>query len=164
MKNYVSPVIFDNEELAEGVYATGSGALKGSSCWKVAVDSTRPIERNSDPNDPFTKIALRIDHNPTLHISTALKIKVTLNAPVKSAKFEGFTVTNNGSELILVRESHSNAYAVPDGTSVMLEMVSDTPDTLNIVDLNWKCKRSENVQGTAGPAGDLIDDYFGLDF
>ena len=25
MKNYESPVIFDNEELAEGVYATGSG-------------------------------------------------------------------------------------------------------------------------------------------
>ena len=33
MKNYVSPVIFDNEELAEGVYATGSGT--GADCWTV---------------------------------------------------------------------------------------------------------------------------------
>ncbi len=32
MKNYESPVIFDNEELAEGVYATGSGGL-GSDCY-----------------------------------------------------------------------------------------------------------------------------------
>ena len=31
MANYVKPVIFDNEELAEGVYATGSGA----DCWRV---------------------------------------------------------------------------------------------------------------------------------
>ena len=34
MNNYVSPVIFDNEDLAEGVYATGSGAV-GADCWTV---------------------------------------------------------------------------------------------------------------------------------
>ena len=35
MKNYVSPVIFDNEELAEGVYATGSGA--GIGCYNIKI-------------------------------------------------------------------------------------------------------------------------------
>ncbi|MCR5727723.1 MAG: hypothetical protein K6G24_09685 [Lachnospiraceae bacterium] len=34
MKNYESPVIFDNEELAEGIYATGSGGA-GGNCYIV---------------------------------------------------------------------------------------------------------------------------------
>ncbi|MBR5179706.1 MAG: hypothetical protein IKW90_13030 [Lachnospiraceae bacterium] len=33
MKNYVSPVILDNEELAEGVYASGSG----DGCWTLTI-------------------------------------------------------------------------------------------------------------------------------
>ena len=38
MKNYESPVIYDNEELAEGVYATGSGGGEDGTCWSVFID------------------------------------------------------------------------------------------------------------------------------
>ena len=54
MKNYESPVILDNEELAEGVYATGSGGSSETSfishtdwkrrdntdTWDIKIDAT----------------------------------------------------------------------------------------------------------------------------
>ena len=54
MKNYESPVILDNEELAEGVYATGSGGSSetsftsktdwkrrsGTDMWDITIDAT----------------------------------------------------------------------------------------------------------------------------
>ena len=54
MKNYESPVILDNEELAEGVYATGSGGSSETSftsktgwkrrehtdTWDITIDAT----------------------------------------------------------------------------------------------------------------------------
>lgn len=54
MKNYESPVILDNEEMAEGVYATGSGGSSESSfishtdwkkrgntdTWDIKIDAT----------------------------------------------------------------------------------------------------------------------------
>lgn len=43
MKNYESPVIFDNEELAEGVYATGSGGA-GNGCYNITISNKQGPE------------------------------------------------------------------------------------------------------------------------
>ncbi len=59
MKNYVSPVIFDNEELAEGVYATGSGA-GGVGCYT----SSQIIHQNaSDVGRKDDRFQLNATHN-----------------------------------------------------------------------------------------------------
>ena len=109
MKNYVSPVIFDNEELAEGVYATGSGG--GAGCWKVTDFKFEQDRREGFPERHFRIYATHLSR----HISTMC----TFTGPVTGTGFDGtvslransadWTCTINANEYTVSRVNHGNS-------------------------------------------------------
>ena len=87
MKNYESPVIFDNEELAEGVYATGSGGA--GDCWTVTGKNFHQAQSIA-PN-AYT-FQLNMKHNAD-HASSQQDIHLYFNAPVTLDESKTSTVT-----------------------------------------------------------------------
>lgn len=86
MKNYVSPVIFDNEELAEGVYAGGSGA--GTGCYTIRItEHQRPETGRGD-------FRFQVDaHHETNHSGNRQIMVITFN------QLDVEYVSSNGSPL-----------------------------------------------------------------
>ena len=98
MKNYVSPVIFDNEELAEGVYATGSG----TGCWTVSENS------HQSPEEGRLNWRFQLDARHVAdHDSTAQEFVITFNIPVTFVDCrEGDCVSGNNTETLHVKRIH----------------------------------------------------------
>lgn len=82
MKNYEKPIVMINEELAEGVYATGSGNGSIDGCWKF----TYALTPNNDVYDEGTgcEIAVHGDHtNPGGH-NANFTLNIVLNQTILS--------------------------------------------------------------------------------
>ena len=76
MNNYVSPVIFDNEDLAEGVYATGSGLKpngRDGTCWTVGISNIQKNAGDHSVTEIWAKHSTEV-----LHISNYVEIVGTL--------------------------------------------------------------------------------------
>lgn len=136
MKNYVQPIIIDNEELAEGVYATGSGV---GNCWAITYEVK---QRNTNPYDPFVNVRIKGVHMAQ-HISSALEIKVSFDRPISSAIFDfgGFECNVLGNEVYLKRINHANGYGSMDNFDSNLRIVTGEPDTINVANVSWKCEQ-----------------------
>ena len=77
MNNYVSPVIFDNDELAEGVYATGSGA-SGNGCWTISLQYNKSDSTTTNPGWNKASYELEAKHGNVEHISLSTTINIDL--------------------------------------------------------------------------------------
>ena len=163
MKNYVSPVIFDNEELAEGVYATGSGEAE---CWTM----TATYDHNStSPTDPFVVYRLDGKHNTAVkHVSIVTSLTVVYMstnvtglrvdgvwAPVgttaQGESYDGkasFKVTCTPSGATIERTMHANAELSGDTYNISFELYGDSDAKVTGVDI--RCTKTDNVNHTAG--------------
>lgn len=136
MKNYTQPIIYDNEELAEGIYATGSG---NGSCWQITYEIK---QRNTNPYDPFVNIRIKGDHYAQ-HSSTATEIKLHFTHPVSSAVFDydGFDCNVAGDTITLRRNNHANGFGSADNFDSNLRIVTDNPGLINVTQLTWQCRQ-----------------------
>ena len=136
MKNYEQPIIYNNEELAEGIYATGSG---NGSCWQITYEIK---QRNTNPYDPFVNIRIKGDHYAQ-HSSAAAEIKLHFNHPVSSAVFDydGFDCNVTGDTVTLRRINHANGFGSADNFDSNLRIVTDFPATINVVQVSWQCRQ-----------------------
>ena len=129
---YEKPIIIDNEELAEGVYATGRG-----NCWTVTYEIK---QRNTNPYDPFVNVRIKGQHLAQ-HTSSALEIKITFDRAIRSAifDFDGFDCTVSGCEVTLKRNNHANGFGSLDNFDSNLRIVTSDPKTINITYISWNC-------------------------
>ena len=141
MKNYESPVIYDNEELAEGVYATGSGGGVTPICWIFTLTHKDDNSTTTNPGWNKSAYALEGKHLQVEHISLGTTVQFSItNDTVKYIEIEGvanvypgmtgttseivtdgngnpigprfaITLNSTGDELTVVRNCHANAYA-----------------------------------------------------
>ena len=102
MNNYVSPVIFDNDELAEGVYATGSG---GSECYIVTGD----IHQKPETGRGDYRIKINALHEAN-HDATHQVMTIHFNqAVVFSSCAEGTLSSGNGTDTLVINYAyHAN--------------------------------------------------------
>ena len=104
MKNYVSPVILDNEELAEGVYATGSGAT--GSCY-VITEKTVNQENTTGRYD--WRCIIAADHvKEADHITHGQVLVVTFNQSVEYVSSNGSLEGSNTGTTLKVRYNYTN--------------------------------------------------------
>ena len=135
------PILFVNDDLAEGVYAA-SGA-NTSDCWKVDVYGAHIVE-----SDGYVEFRVDATHSAVPeHISTKTVITVEFNAPITNAKFEGFDAQVQGSRVILTRESHANGYRSGDHFNTLLNVWSPSYMTLSVISATISCTHATNVQG-----------------
>ena len=176
MKNYVSPVIFDNEELAEGVYATGSG----SDCWIYTLTHLTPVTNN--PGDNYNEFEVKGDHKRVEHISlwTTTTYSIMPGTPgeqVVKIECAGVVVTpgmngyssehvwdngmdigprfelaldSTGSVFTLTRKCHGNAYAgndITDTFTVNVKIYCTNGTCTFEMSQTPYCEHITNVQG-----------------
>ncbi len=174
MKAYEKPIIILNEELAEGVYATGlSGGNPEGDCWVWWINSTE--RQYQEPTQYYTptdnNVATRIhgEHLAQQHITLACKLVIPLVAPADYVDFDevqhcgrgqsvsmGDTVTGkkvelsaDGLTITLTRYNHGNAYGVKDETDPIVKTYSLNADAYlsNPDSWMWICTKTTNVQG-----------------
>lgn len=103
MKKYERPVVFVNEELAEGVYAAPSG-FPGEGCYTVKAAIIQSPELGHDRYC----IQLDAEHDASHHAG-AQYLVIKFNQPVANATSNGTVRKGNGtSELHIVYSYHAN--------------------------------------------------------
>ena len=164
MKNYESPVIFDNEELAEGVYATGSGGGAGATCWTVCVDSTGHQENAGSPDGQsptYSVTQIKADHHmDVIHDSIGLTFEgdATPTEPgdyvtdIRSEDPNTFSIIyNGGGHFICTRNRYADAFGSGDTCTFKIKVysssasVSKPPMVTNVY--NPQCNYRENWMG-----------------
>ena len=172
MSGYVSPMIIDNDDLAEGVYATGSGGELGFDCWDVRAQRTQQV--TSNPSEKYSWHRIYASHHKanvehlsmgvtyTLHITgePATKMAPEGNEGNKvgpGGSFYGqdskgfqysFTLDSTGTIITLVRSMLADAYLSGDEVSFGIRL--DSANGLCEIDNNsisYVCKVETNVQG-----------------
>ena len=110
MNNYVSPVIFDNDELAEGVYASGSG----SDCYTV----TGRIHQTPETGRETYVLQFDADHHASDgHHGTQQTLVIYFNQNVEFVKCTSSHATLTGgdgsSTISITYDYHQNAVDAP---------------------------------------------------
>ena len=151
MKNYESPVIYDNEELAEGVYATGSGGGEATDCWVYTMENGQ--QELDNPTEKFHVYKVIGDHLCVEHISlwTVTNYTITPGTPgevVQKVECAGVTVTPNG-----VGESSERVYEEPGHVDIGPRFVL----TLDSSGTSFSLKRTCHGNAYAGGA---VTDHF----
>ena len=145
MKKYESPVILENEDLAEGIYANSGANPSGPEepqCWTVSVSKEQVVSQ-----EKYANFRVRANHIGTVHISTASTVTIVFNLPITNAYFEGFGVSVNGCTVVLTREQHGNAYNCNDQYDTLLKVYCEDPDGLAVISSTISCTKAPNVQG-----------------
>ena len=135
MSGYVSPMILDNDDLAEGVYATGSGGT-GADCWTV----TR-FYMDQDRGTGFPKRTYRLyATHLTAHISTCC----TFTGPVTGTGFDetvsliandsNYECTINATSYTVSRPNHGNSEYSLETADLLL--ILTLPESANL-ELGW---------------------------
>lgn len=104
MNNYVQPIILDNEELAEGVYATGSG----QDCYSV----TGYIHQIPQTGRGDYRIQFDGTHSACDgHHSTEQVLVIQFNQIVTYKSSQGELVGGNGTATVSIKyHYHNNAF------------------------------------------------------
>jgi hypothetical protein len=166
MNNYVSPVIFDNDELAEGVYASGSGA---GECWSMTYSEDQRITPEKNPGEQYVTYRIKAVHSTGLmHISASTTIfvnftgtgiwgvevdgvKANVGGGLVSGKngSNGFDVSCTTTGAVIKRTMLADAYGSGDNFDILLRINDKAGDSV-VTGISWSCEKVDNVQGTAG--------------
>ena len=99
MQNYSKPVVLENEDLAEGVYAaSGAGGLVSSDCW--IIERVQIMQRPETGRGDY-RLQVDTKHiNSDNHRSSAT-VTIVFNQPVTVTNPGGnaFTVSGEGSTI-----------------------------------------------------------------
>lgn len=143
MKEYVSPIILANEELAEGVYAASGDA----DCWTVDAYSVQ------DFDGAYHVFEVHCVHSDTVeHISSATTVVLTFNYPVTNARSE-FDASVSGNTVTVVRTLLADSYKSGDNmTYKVWAQAADeaTTKALSVSGATITCTKAVNVQGLGG--------------
>jgi len=142
MMNYEKPLILENEDIAEGVYAA-SGA-DAADCWTVDPVAVQ------DWNGSHKVFEIRCVHsNAVEHISSASTVVLTFNSALTDAYSE-FDCTFSGNTATIVRTLLADAYKSGDiMTYKVWAKAADeaTTKALAVVGATISCTKTVNVQG-----------------
>ena len=121
MKKYISPMIIDNDEMAEGVYATGSGA----DCWKVISFAQDQERREGFPHRTFRFYATHYSkHISTYCVFTGPVLGTGFDETVSlSANTADWTCTINATEYTVSRVNHGNSELSLETADVLLDLI-----------------------------------------
>ena len=138
MQNYVSPIIYDNDELAEGVYASGSGS--DADCWTI--DYTVPQNWNGQAK----VIEVKCSHKKTVyHTSTGLVATLVFDKAPSSVTAENnsdYQIVTSGNTVEVTRSLNGNAFYSGDEVTFKLFVTCLTQaetEAINVLQKSIRC-------------------------
>ncbi len=147
MKTYEKPVVIENEDLAEGVFAASGDSGSSSDCWTVTCDSSQAYVDGVH--------VFRIDayHSTSVvHISSNVTYTIKFNSVVTNAYAENsdFVCSYSGDTVVISRSQHANAYNSGDHVNFMFKVSAvdqATTTALTPIGVTYVCTHKTNVQG-----------------
>ena len=142
MKTYEKPVVIENKDLAEGVFAASGDS--SSDCWSVSGEIVQSWNGNSNV------FQIHAIHSKSVtHISSNVDYVFTFSAPLTSASSE-FPCTFSGNTVTVSRTLLADAYY--SGDDVTFKVWASTGDeattrALSITGISYVCTHEVNVQG-----------------
>ncbi|MBR4341751.1 MAG: hypothetical protein IKP88_03400 [Lachnospiraceae bacterium] len=131
MKNYVSPVILDSDEMAEGVYATGSG-----NCYSVT------ISRHQIPQTGRGDFRFQVNaHHDAGHNSSEQILVVKFTAPVEYSSSNGTYLSGSGTDTIRIRYNYWNNRTDNIGLGDVC-VIADVGTDINEVETYLECNHN----------------------
>ncbi|MCH5187057.1 MAG: hypothetical protein J1F63_01540 [Oscillospiraceae bacterium] len=137
MQNYSKPVVLENEELAEGVYAAGSGeatggALAKAECWEIGAN----IHQTPQTGREDYRIQITGKHiNTDRHLSKVW-VTIAFNQPVVFKECNGGTKISDGMTVVI--ERNIGTYNSGEGLGLG-DLVVTSGDGLKITDVGYQC-------------------------
>lgn len=152
MKSYVKPVVLDNDEIFEGVYAA-SGVIDENpdvvvestgDCWTLDHKSVQSWDGT------YHVFEMHAVHSTALqHISSQTVVTVTFNQNITAARSE-FPCEYSGSTVKVTRTLLADAYLSGDDVTYKIWASTGdqaTTEALAIVNATITCTHEVNVQG-----------------
>lgn len=145
---YKRPLILLNDDLAEGVYADGSGntATSSTDCWDVGGKSVQDWNGSHNVFEMWSN-----HHTDVEHITTEVTYTYTFSSPITDAYAEaGFKTTVSGNTVTVVRDLHANGYKSGDRVTFKVWVKCADEATTKAVDMtnvSYVCRHEVNVQG-----------------
>ena len=144
MKNYVKPIVLENEELAEGIYAASGDVVDGADCWTVEAVS---VQEWSGSHHVFE---IHCVHNKTAeHISSATTVTLTFSTPLTDAYSE-FPCSFSGNTVTVTRSLLGDAYKSGDRMTYKVWVKANDEATtkgISCTGASISCTKTPNVQG-----------------
>ena len=144
MKDYVKPVVLENEELAEGVYAASGAGASSTDCWTVEPVSVQ------DWSGSHHVFEIRCTHSTAVeHISGETTVKLTFSNTLTDAYSE-FPCSFSGSTATVTRTLLADAYKSGDTMTykVWVKAADEaTTKAISCTGATITCKHETNVQG-----------------
>ena len=146
MKTYEKPVVIENEDLAEGVFAASGDSGSSSDCWTV---SGRSVQDWNGSHNVFEMSA--VHSTGVTHITTQVTFIYTFSTPITDAYAEaGFSTTVSGNTVTVVRDLHANGYHSGDNVTfkVWVKAADEaTTKAIALTGISYTCRHETNVQG-----------------
>lgn len=134
---YTSPIIYDNEELAEGVYATGSGE---ATCWTIGYSV--PQTWNG-----YAKVfEIKCSHSKSVyHTSTGLVATLMFDKAPTAISAENsfdYKIEQSGNTVMITRSLNGNAFFSGDEVTFKVFvscLTKEDTETINILNKSIDC-------------------------
>ena len=145
MNNYEKPVVLENEDAFEGVYAASGVSTLESDCWIVEVN---PVQ---EWNGWAKVFKVNAQHSREyLHISTETVVTITFNNTLSSSSSAEFASSVSGDTMTITRTLHANGYK--SGDSYTYDVYASTGDeattrALAVKSCSIRGTKAPNVQG-----------------
>ncbi len=144
MKDYVKPVVLENEELAEGVYAASGAGVSTTDCWTVDAYSVQAW------NGSHNVFEVHAVHSAGVqHISGCTTVTLTFSVPLTDAYSE-FSCTFSGKTVTVTRELLADAYMSGDDYTYKVWVKAADEATTKAISCDKAtitCRHETNVQG-----------------
>lgn len=125
--DYVSPAIFDLDELAEGVYASGSGSA--GDCWTLTYEVPQAWNGQGKVFEMKASHTKRVAHESTGTVITLFFDRPVLNAWCENST--NFRVETSGTMVKITRELYADAFFSGDEVTFKLFIsCKDQDDTV----------------------------------
>ena len=146
MKTYEKPLVLENEDLAEGVFAASGADESSTDCWTVGGRSVQAW------NGAWNVFEMSAVHSTGVtHITTQVTFTYTFSQPIVSAEAEaGFATSVSGNTVTVVRDLHANGYY--SGDNVTFKLFVNCGDqalteSCALTGISYVCRHETNVQG-----------------
>ena len=148
MNNYVSPVIFDNDELTEGVYATGSGG--GADCWTV---TKCQLVQDWENSRTYAVYELGMYHDGG-HDTTAGEFTGIItgniegnNVYITTENADNIAISLKGNQYVVTRTHHANMEFTKDEVTFKLFLHSKSGGVVLQEPMPTNCRKSMSPNG-----------------
>ncbi|MBR0430248.1 MAG: hypothetical protein IJK17_09235 [Lachnospiraceae bacterium] len=148
MKTYEKPVVIENEDLAEGVFAASGDSGSSSDCWSVTAESVQDWSGSHNVYEVHATHSKGVEH-----ITSNVVYTLTFpNATITDAYSEGpNTVSFTTNTVTVTRDLHANGYKSGDDVSFKVWVKSiDEATTKGLTkypSVSYVCRHDVNVQG-----------------